>query len=260
MNVALMMVSYRKDHDFAVYAMKSAKKFATGFSQMLCVVPNPDVELFRETAGPLGWDVIGFDETPSKGMLHHMGIICEADQWLPKADAILFMDSDCMFTAPVSPKDYIKDGKFVLYREKFENFKAYSTRYGWKACVKNAIGIDPEWETMIRHPMVHPPCVLQKTRELISVHTGLPFLQYILSGPNTFPQKFAEFPTIGAVAIAYFPELYHFVEWNNGLSDHVYENEKIRQFWSHGGLDMINDRHPGRKARDVMEEILASPI
>ena len=32
---------------------------------------------------------------------------------------------------------------------------------------------------------------------------------------------------------------------------------KLRAFWSVGGVEMINDRHPDETARQVMERILA---
>ena len=256
MNVALLMVSYRKDFDFAVYAMKSALKYATGFSQRVVIVPNDDVLLFYTPARQLGFEVIGFDERPGKGMLHHMAVICEADIWLPEADAVMVLDSDTMFTRPVTPDDFMQDGKPVILRERFEDFRSYSSRYSWKTCVRSAVGIDPEWETMCRFPMIHLRGTLEMTRLLIAIHTKQDWKEYILSGPNAFPQSFAEFPTLGAVAIEHFREQYHFVDYRRGEPCAI-GPEVVKQFWSHGGLDMINDRHPGRKAREVMDEILA---
>lgn len=189
-------------------------------------------------------------------MLHHMAIICEGDQWCPQSDAVMILDSDTMFIRPVTPESFLHEGKPIILRERYEDFKAYNSRYKWKSCVANAIGIDPEWETMVRFPMIHLRQTLVLVRELIERHTEKPWKEYILSGPNTFPQDFAEFPTIGTVAIKFFPDNYHFVDYRKGEPCDV-GPEAVKQFWSHGGLDMINDRHPGRKARDVMDEILA---
>lgn len=252
MNTALMMVSYKKDFEFATFACQSTHKFATGFSDKLIVVPHEDVEKFSAMAVPLGFRVEGFDERPGKGMLHHMAIICEADLWLPEADAVLIQDSDCVFLSPVSPADYLTEDKPIIFRDKFERFKNYSERYSWKQCVFTATGINPEWECMCRHPLLHLVVVLKRTREIIGQHTRQDWKEYILAGRNKYPQTFTEFPTLGAVAIEHFPELHHFVDW-------PFEGQpaaKLKDFWSHGGVDFETDRHPGKTARQCIQEIL----
>lgn len=255
MKISLLMVSYRKDAAFAEYAMRSCKKFATGFYEYIVVVPHEDVEIFEQAAFGTEFIVKGFDERNGKGMLHHMAVILEGDLWCPGADGILVLDSDCLFTAPITPAEYMNGSRPVICRERFEDFKRYSERYSWKECVRNATGIDPEWETMVRFPMIHLPALLKFTRELITKHTGMDWKEYVLSGRNVFPQQFAEFPTLGAIAIQHFNELYHFVDWRVGEPCDM-PPMTIKQLWSHGGLEMINDRHPTQTARQCMEEIL----
>lgn len=254
------MVTHAKDLDFARFAMQSADKFATGFNEFVLVVPDTDLAAFAPFAFQSGFVVRGFPEAPGKGMLHHEAIICEADRWCPDADAVLHQDADCLFTEPVTPADYFVGDKPILLRERYEDFKQYGHRYGWKKCVREATGIDPEWETMCRHPAVHLARTYRKTRELIEAHTGLGFLEYILSCRNEFPQTFAEFPTLGAVALEHFPDAYHWVDdRSTGTEAYKYKAgfDKMFSFWSHGGLDTANDRHPGRTPRQMITEILA---
>lgn len=246
MNVQILMVTHGKDLAFAKYAVKAIEKFATGFGPLVVVVPERDRLAFEKIAKC----VVGFSEREAKGMLHHMGMICMADDLLPNADAILHLDADCLFTEPVTPADYIIDGKPVLVRQAYESFKEYKTRYSWKKCVQAATGIDPIYETMCRHPSVHLPCTYQKTRELIEKTTGQNWMEYILSCRNEFPQTFAEFPTLGAVAYEHFRDLYHWIDVEN------IPKSKVKEFWSHGGLQMKNDRHPDQTALEVIEGIL----
>lgn len=251
------MVTYGKDLPLARYALRSVDKFARGFRETIVVVPDCDVAAYSAIAGNAR--VIGFSERPAKGMLHHQAMICQADLLCPGADFILHMDADCLFTEPVTPEDYITpEEKPVLLYQPFEEFKDWPNRYSWKSCVKNAIGIDPDHETMCRHPAVHIRPIYQKTRELIGVHTKQDWIEYVLSCRNEYPQTFAEFPTLGAVAMNHFHGEYHWAKYptHNDRSIPQLVREKMTTFWSHGGIDSGNERHPGKTMRQAMEDIL----
>ena len=253
------MVTFRRDLEFAACAMRSVRKYATGFDENIVAVPVEDAALFREMAKPLGFTVIPFEDWPGKGFLKHMAVICQADAYCYKADAILHLDSDCLFTEPVDASDYFINGKPVLYREKFENFRHHANRYGWKATVRSAIGIDPEYEYMVRHPAVHVRSVYAVTRTLIEANTGMPWERHIALCRNEYPQTFAEFPTLGVVAQHYFEKSYHFIEQAHGNTECLVDKSrgKVKDFWGPGGLDFECDRHPGQTARQVIDKILA---
>lgn len=261
LKVSVIMVTFRKDIDFACYSFQSIAKFATGFHEVVVVVPNPDVALFQAASVCCNARVIGFDERAGKGMLHHQVKILEADLICPEADAILHMDADCLFTAPVSPGDYFTGERPIIFRQKYESFRHADSRYSWKACVRNATGIDPEWETMCRHPSVYLREIYGLTRDTILQHVQMDWAEYILSCKNTYPQTFAEFPTLGAVAIQFTEDRYSWVEVEKVAEGYRITPEqpepKMVSCWSHGGIEMINDRHPGLTARQFMEKILA---
>ncbi len=253
------MVTFLKDLPFARYACEAAHRFTSGFSDYLIVVPNPDVEEFEKMAMPFGFRVRGFDERPGKGMCHHMAIICEADKWLPNADAICHIDADCIFWEPCTPADFFVDGKPILYRERFEDFReSHPVRYGWKAAVMEATGVDPEWECMVRHPNIFLRHTYETVRHLIEAKHNRSWREYILSCENSFPQTYAEFPTLGAIAIKFFESVYHWVDYKDSKSNYQYERgrDKLKAFWGHCGIDGTCDRHEGRTAREAIEEIL----
>ncbi len=259
MRTDLLMVTFAKDLPFAEYAMQSAARFCKGFGEFVIVVPFPSVPAFQATADLYGFTVKGFEEREGCGFLHHMAIITEADVWCPQADVIVHTDADCIWMAHCTPADYLVDGKPVMYREKFEDFRErHPGRYDWKRIVHNAVGIDPEYECMCRHPSVHLREVYALTRAAIAKHTGMDWREYILSGKNDFPQSYAEFPSLGAVALAYLADKYHWVDYS-GDRDYEYERGRdfLKAFWSHCGIDGAHERHPGRTAREVIEEILA---
>jgi hypothetical protein len=63
------------------------------------------------------------------------------------------------------------------------------------------LGIDVEWETMVRHPAVFHVDMYRRMRTHIEDRHKYPFTQYVLLQRNEFPQTFAEFPTLGAYAL-----------------------------------------------------------
>ncbi len=260
MRTDILIVTHARDAAWCRYSLRSIRKFCTGFGGVTVVVPNQDVELFRQMDVPHNTVIHGFHEMTGKGMLAHMACKMEADIWCPEAHAILHLDADTLFTEDCTPADFFVDDRPVLYRERFEDFRQHTARYSWKECVRNATGIDPEWECMVRHPLIHLSPTYSLTRRLITNHVGMDWKQWWMRGNNSFPQSRAEFPTLGAVALQHAPHLYHFVDWScaETNNNYIYEKgrDKVTAFWSHGGFDRENDRHPGRTARQVIEEIL----
>ena len=114
---------------------------------------------------------------------------------------------------------------------------------------------------MVRHPNVYLREVYGLTRDTILQHVQMDWAEYILGCRNTYPQTFAEFPTLGAVAIKFTEDRYHWISCNR-LPDGTWEvlpadrEQLCFSAWSHGGLEMVNDRHPGMTARQKCEEIL----
>lgn len=244
MNVEILIVTFARDIHFLRYCLRSIHKFATGFSGVTIVVPAHDYDAFqwvKEFGAKVAW----FQEVLGKGMLHHEAQIIASDLWCPTADAILHLDSDCMFWEAVTPADYLIEGRAVLYRERFTTL-TNKIRLKWKEAVMDAIGIDPEWETMVRHPAIHWRATYVKTRELIELRKGRHFEEYILSCENSFPQTFAEFPTLGTVAMHHFPALYHFVDYDVTTHDggYLYDHgeDKLVALWSHGGIDQYRQQ------------------
>jgi len=77
----------------------------------------------------------------------------------------------------------------------------------------------------------------------------LKFDDYVLSCENGWPQSWAEFPTLGAVAIRDMPDKFHFVNYDHGRDgqecgippgtsyQYIYRPERdfLVEGWSHGG-------------------------
>jgi hypothetical protein len=231
----IFIVSVAKHFDWLEYCLRSIQKFASGFSGVTLLVPSDDHQKAIGVANcynsqvPLS--VLHGPEWPGKGMLWHMAQKMRADEWCKGADFVLHIDSDCMFTEPVTPEDYFVDGKPVLMHASFEWLvKAQQANLSmWKEAAERALGWEVTQETMRRHPAVHHHSLYVTARQCIEAHTGMKCDDYIQSCENQFPQTFAEFPTLGAVALKVFPDFY---AWRNQETQ-GFPPSKLVQFWSH---------------------------
>lgn len=248
--VEIMIVSCRRDLEMLHYCLSSIHRHARGFSGVTLVVPEAERRHFNWVRDA---KVVTFVERPGKGMLHHEIMICRADELCPNASAILHVDSDCMFWEPVTPADYMPGGKCLMVRERYEWIAPRNpNRLIWRTCVERAVGFTPEWETMVRHPNIYPRELYGRVRDLVETHTGVRFDDYVFSCENGFPQGFAEFPTLGAVAIRDMAEMFSFVDYNHDRDGQECEvpagkqfqylyrpgRDKLVEGWSHGGVGM----------------------
>lgn len=246
----LFLVSFRRDLEFTQYCLRTVDKFVTGFNKLILLVPKVDEVFFAEIAKPFPFVVLkAFDEVPGKGMVHHEAMVCSADQFCA-SDYIVHIDSDCAFKELVNiEQEYFRDGKPIMLKERFDLLPAEVRP--WQVAVEKALGFTPVYETMRRHPAVHPRWLYPKVREAIEKHTGKPFLEYVLSCENKFPQGFAEFPTLGAWALRYDPGAHYWMEPQvDGRP-----TDKLRQFWTHGSVDMLY-KEEGKTARQIIEGYL----
>lgn len=236
MKTEIFVVSCQKHFDWLEYCLRSIAKFATGFSGVTLLVPDDDhqkaigvANCYNNAEVPLS--VLHGDEWPGKGMLWHMAQIMRSDIWCRDADFVLHFDSDCLFTEPVRPEDYFEDGKPVLMHASYDwLINTQQANLGmWKANAERALGGTVTEETMRRHPAVHYEWLYRAARACIEQHTGMSIDKFIMSCENSFPQSFAEFPTLGAVAWRLFPDSY---AWRNQETQ-GFPPSKLVQFWSH---------------------------
>lgn len=246
MNTAIFICTYSRDLGYFNQCVRSIKKFATGFSYMAVRVPSPDgheANRIMESHGlPFNWDVVTEVDQMGKGMVEHMAAVCRADEYCGIADYILHLDSDCIFTEPVTPDDYFVDDKPVLMYATYEWLKSQGHDLSqWQTAVEAAVGGTSDNEFMRRHPAVHCRDCYYETRYAIHTHTGKPYREYILGTKNDFPWTFTEFPTLGEVAWRKLRDRYH---WINQETE-AFPPHKLLQFWSHSPVDQPQDINNG---------------
>jgi hypothetical protein len=234
--VDILIVSCERHFPWLRYALKSCVRFASGFRQVLVMIPNEDLtamnpllaEFSNNTGIPIRVRV--FDDWPAKGFLRHEDIIMHSDEHTD-ADFIFHMDSDCTWVEPTTPDDYFEDGKPVLLHASYYwlvNFQQANLGM-WKDGVEKALGGTSDQEFMRRPQMMHPRKTYAKARECIEKHTGRSCSEYIHSCENSFPQTFGEHNTLGEVAWRHFHNDY---SWKDQEKGEFPKPHKIAQWWS----------------------------
>jgi hypothetical protein len=225
----IMIVTYAKDADWLRYCLRSIRKFCTGFGDVIVAYPNKDATLIEPICREYGATQKGFDEHSTKGHLHHLVVKCEADLYCPDADYVLHVDSDCVFHEPTTPEDYFVGGKPVMMRERYDRL---GTQVPWRPVVARALGFNPEYETMRRHPSLYPRTIYAELREHVEAVHHVPFDRYVLAQEMIPCPGFCEFNSLGALAIQSHEGDYHWVDPEHD----VVPANRLRQFYSHGGL------------------------
>lgn len=248
--VEIMVVSCLRDAGFLKYCLEALKKYAKGFAGITVVVPEHEV-------GQMGWimeygvrSVVGNREPEGKGMLAHEVAIMRADEICPNAAAILHVDSDVIAWKEFTPADLAPQGCPIIVREPYWACGVRNpNRLLWQKTVQAAIGITPESCFMVRHPYMYHRDTYQRARTMIEAHTGQKCDECILSGQNTFPQSFAEYPTLGTVAAKFQASRYTWVDYDQAADrkrfgiphdnfQYIYDpkRDSFCELWSHGGV------------------------
>lgn len=223
MTTDIFIRTYSGDIRWLSYCLKSIHKFGAGFRDVIVTIPQDQVKILQHLTkekvytSPLYHDdYIGQQITKLRA--------CEYTD----ADFILYVDSDCVFTEPFSPEDYIRDGKPVIVRENYERLKEHNDAYARKHITGTYLGFEVEFEYMRRHPFIYHRDDVKKTGEQIGK------LEKSSSDRLMTPHLtgMSEFNILGAFCERYSKDKYVFLEV--GKDEIPYG--KVKQFRSWDGL------------------------
>lgn len=225
MNCAIFIRSYRSDREWLSFCLRSLKKFAHGFTEVIIALPTgdePHFDAFDTHGGRIVWET---DPPEVHGYLAQQIAKLYADTHTD-ADYILFADSDCFSTYKFRPDDWCWKGKpFQLIRHWSEVGHAIC----WKEPTSLALGVEPIFEHMAALPIIHDRRLFPLLRAHVEKLHQKSMRDYVSS-----VQSFSEFNVMGSFALRYLPHLY---EWR--IADPPVDGypRPFVQGWSHGGVD-----------------------
>lgn len=239
MNTSILIVSFKRDFPYLRYCFRSITKFVTGFHRLHLLVPTgqaDEVNSMEDTHHlPLKLVISEYSEWPDRPMVHHMRQILYSDEWAFDSDFITHIDSDCVFREPVTPNDYIENGKPYVRYERFDRLGVRHPGAGaWQEPTQRCLPF-PVWaETMRSHAATFHRGLYPEARKCIEYKTGMTVDDYMKTVRPTYPEGISEFNVLGNVAMQVFPEMYILKEQ---FGDRVIPDPKLDQLWSRGPID-----------------------
>ena len=220
MTTDILIRSYAKDFPWLHYALRSVQKFATGFRDVVIVIPDTD-ELPTLSAERV---IKVKDAMP--GYMQQQCTKMYADTF-SDADAFSFMDSDCIFTEPVTPESFMTEGKVNWLHTPWDKVGS-DAKNAWGAVMEKCLGEAPPSEFMRRHPQMIPRWALEEFRGFVAEKHGVSLEHYISVQPAG---HFSEFNCIGFYLWLHHHEKINWLNTDDGVPPTV-----LRQHWSHGGI------------------------
>ena len=225
-STAIFIRSYRKDFEWLAYCLRSIQKYCTGFSEIIIAVPQGDAHLLahltEETVIPV------YDGQP--------GYLCQQSDKLhadfhTRADYILHVDSDSVFTTPTAPNDFLDPVRGIpIWRYVPIGSASKQEIQAWLHVMVKALQQWPENEWMRQAAVLIPRWAYKAFRDHMEKLHEMPLVAYIMNQPGN---QFTEYNCMGMFLWNHFRSE---IAWRNDKIEPTYDVNRIRQFWSWGGL------------------------
>lgn len=235
------------DFDWLRWCLRCIRKHCTGFAGITVCFPNRDASMFADLSkehanakSGIPLRIQMYTEHEGKGMIQHMGMLSGADLLVPKATThVLHVDADYMFKEPVTPDDYFEGDKPIYVTRSWDsltdrNSGVVSDCLQWREPTDKQLGFPSEVYAMCRFPFALPVSVYKSYRDYIEGVQDQPFMAYMMSGRNSFPQDRMDWTAIGAYAFSHHRVKFKWLDVSGG--NHLAPKDKIKGFWSHGGI------------------------
>lgn len=219
----IFIKSYPKDYPFLKYCLMSIERFACGFRQVVVVAPSV-VEGKMERPIPL---VVKQEPDREPGYLWQQVVKLHADRYTD-ADQILYIDSDTVFTKPVTPDTFMRNGKPIWMRTPWKDVSDSNAIEAWLPVMRNWFGCTPDFEYMRRMGQLVPVWLLKAMKDFTQFMHGKPMEQYVMEAGS-----FTEFNCMGLLAHAKYEDRFHWIDTSKDQTPELC----VRQFYSHDGLD-----------------------
>ena len=228
MNVDILIRSYSGDFNWLNYCLQSYYKYASGFRSIHITVPINDIGFLCHQKEVIHAGVVWKDD-----YLGQQRDKLYADTFC-NSQFICHLDSDCIFTKPVTPELLMPNGKPVMLFEK------HGLNTPWPPMMQKALGWDSEYDFMRRHPFVFPRWIYLEFRKWFKNKHKCELSDWIKSQPA---HQFTEFNVLGAWCYKVHPDAFD-------IRPPDQFDTFLKQYWSWGGASEFIDE---------IKEIVAMP-
>jgi hypothetical protein len=216
--------SYYKDLAWLVYSLASIDKYCSGFRSVLVVVPR-STSSYLQKLGIAHLARFEFCNDYRDDYLGQQVTKLYADCFTD-ADLICHVDSDCIFTRPLTPTDLTSQGRLrVLMRP----IPSLGRHRPWLRPTEDFLGWPVSYDFMQHPPFTYPRQLYQDVRRYALEIHKMDLEQYVLSRP---PRGFSEFNVLGAYAYEHYRQWFTWIDVGREPAG----EPMCRWYWSWGGL------------------------
>jgi hypothetical protein len=230
MTASILIRSWRADREFLRYCLRSLRKFARGFQEIVVVIPDID-RIHFEGFEWFGERVVWIDE-PDDGLgyLRQQQTKVNADNYT-KSDLIFLLDSDCFAMKEFRPEDFMEnDRPIALIRHWIDVGEAIL----WKPVVEKFLTFPACFETMAALPVIFDRRMLPLLHNYSLATHGISLDEYII---KQTPNQFSEFNAALNFAMRFCPYMYSWRIANPGCDGFPRDRIVQRWSWSEKGVD-----------------------
>jgi FkbM family methyltransferase len=232
--IDIFIKTYYKDFPWLEFCLKSIKKFASGFRDIVIVSDNDGRKIPSSITDILPVKVFysSLPKPPSE-ITQPVGYIWQQIiklQWMDYSDAdnVLIMDSDEMFSEPTTPNDF-KDleGKWRWF---YRDWKFAGDAICWKQPTTVFLDEAPLYEAMCVHGFIFNRYVTSNLLDYVKRIHGINMLWELFDKKKL--TNLSEFNAFGSFIFNH-DSIFYSKYINN---DTQFMNHRLFVSWSHGGI------------------------
>ena len=221
MTHAIFIKSFPGDAEWLSYALRSIRKYAKGFTEVVIAVPE------GMAVATQGIERVVHVGDHAKPYLYQQLVKLNADLYTA-CDWIRFCDSDTIFNREYVAGEDIHDGKARWMITPIEKAGSDAAA-AWVPVMSRFYGFTPRYEFMRRMGQTVPRWALGCFRDYCQRWHGKSMQEYILEQDA---MSFSEFNVLGMYLHGNHPHSFNW--WNT--EELGVPNDPMSQFWSHGGI------------------------
>jgi hypothetical protein len=205
------------------YALTAIRTWCRGFTEVVVVTPRTGSSAVRRAvSGDVRLEVC---PDYRDDYLGQQVTKLYADDFTA-SEFICHVDSDVIFTRPVTPAALFADGRPWIARRPVSDLGRHRP---WLAPTETFLGQPVTHDFMQQPPFTYPRWIYPELRALCVERHGLPLDRYVM---GQRPRGFSEFNVLGAHAHTAHPASFTWYEATSGQVPRL-----CRWYWSRAGID-----------------------
>ena len=167
MTVDLFIMTYGADAVWTDYCLRSIRKYLTGFRDIVVGCPT-NVPAVERSCADFQARLFNFEHR-DPGHMHQQVLKMSADKFCRDGvDWIMFIDSDCIFTHPVTVESQFRRDRPIYCIDEWEADHTYQ----WQEGTEKFVGWPIPYNFMRRHGMCFQPRHLRSVRQHVESRHG----------------------------------------------------------------------------------------